>query len=150
MMTPSNAEPADDDPDAPSSIRAVQMENRLIVFAVRVCTLSESLPQTFSGRHVASQLFRAGTAPAAQYAEAQGAESRPDFIHKLKIAVKELRETQVWLKFITQMNYPIDPNPEPIRKEADELISILVKSIQTAQRNHHARKPSAKHPPQSP
>ena len=129
------------DSNVSSSIRAVQMENRLIAFAVQVCTLSESLPRTFSGRHVASQLFRASTAPAAHYAEAQGAESRPDFIHKLNVAVKELRETQVWLKFIIQMNYPLDTPPEPILHEANELISILVKSIQTAQRNHRAQKP---------
>jgi four helix bundle protein len=124
-----------------TGIRAVALENRLISFAIRVCDIAEELPPTAAGRHVCGQLLRSGTSAAPNYAEAQSAESRPDFVHKLKIALKELRETQVWLKFIQQKNYPLASDTESIIKEADELISIFVKSIQTAQRNHQPKSP---------
>jgi four helix bundle protein len=73
------------------------LEKRLIDFAVRVIGVVEALPGTRAGNHVANQLVRCGTSPAPNYAEAQSAESRNDFIHKLKICLKELRETRVWL-----------------------------------------------------
>ena len=78
------------------------IEDRLIDFAVRTIKLAGSLPKTKAGSHIANQIIRSGTAPAPNYGEAQGAESRSDFIHKMKICLKELRETKVWLKMITK------------------------------------------------
>ena len=80
--------------------RKYDFEERLINFAVRIINIVEALPNTRSGNHIANQLVRCGTAAAPNYGEAQSAESRKDFIHKMKIALKELRETQVWLKII--------------------------------------------------
>ena len=71
------------------------IEDRLIDFAVRIIALIESLPKNKVGKHVGGQLLRSGTSPAPNYGEAQGAESRSDFIHKMKICLKELRETRV-------------------------------------------------------
>ena len=80
--------------------KAFDLQERLIDFAVRIINVVESLPQTRVGKHVAAQLICAGTSPAPNYGEAQSAESRRDFIHKMKIALKELRETLVWLQII--------------------------------------------------
>ena len=77
-----------------------ELEDRLLDFAVRNCHVGEALPDTKVGRHVAGQLVRCCTSPAPNYAEACGAESRNDFIHKMRIALKELRETRAWIKFI--------------------------------------------------
>jgi four helix bundle protein len=77
-----------------------ELEDRLIDFAVRIINVVEALPSSKAGNHVAGQLIRSGTAPAPNYGEAQSAESRKDFIHKMKIALKELRETLIWLTII--------------------------------------------------
>jgi four helix bundle protein len=109
------------------------IEDRLIDFAVRIIKLAGSLPKTKIGSHIANQIIRSGTAPAPNYGEAQGAESPSDFIHKMKICVKELRETKVWLKMIMKANL-IKPESkvEPLIDENDQLISIVVTSIKTA------------------
>jgi four helix bundle protein len=116
--------------------RKYDLQQRLIEYAVRIINLSESLPNSKPGNHVSSQILRSGTSPASNYGEAQSAESTRDFIHKLKIALKELRETDVWLKIIFQAKL-IKPESKlsPIIKETDELISILFKSIETARKN---------------
>ena len=73
------------------------LEDRLIDFAVRIIRTSESLPKSKVGKHIAGQLIRSGTSPAPNYGEeAQSAESRSDFIHRMKISLKELRETRIW------------------------------------------------------
>ena len=76
------------------------LEERLLAFSVRIIKIVEQLPNTRTGNHVAGQLLRAGTSPYPNHGEAQAAESSKDFIHKLRISLKELRETQRWLKFI--------------------------------------------------
>jgi four helix bundle protein len=83
--------------------RDFDLEDRLIDFAVRIIRTAESLPKTKVGNHIAGQLIRSGTSPAPNYGEAQSAESRSDFIHKMKVALKELRETRIW--FLTSVNY---------------------------------------------
>ena len=116
--------------------RDFDLQERLISFAVRVMNVVEALPENRIGNHVAGQLLRAGTAPAPNYGEAQSAESRRDFIHKLKVSLKELRETAVWL-FLIQRKPLIQP-PETLASviaECNELISIFVASIKTAQKN---------------
>ena len=80
------------------------LEDRLVVFAVKISNLVESLPTTISIRNISGQLIRSGTAPALNYGEAKSAESPNDFIHKMKIALKELRESFIALKILRQMN----------------------------------------------
>lgn len=80
--------------------RIYDLEERLISFAIRMLTVAENLPQTKSALHIASQLTRSGTSPALNYGEAQGAESEKDFVHKMRIVLKELRETRVCLLII--------------------------------------------------
>ncbi len=116
--------------------RTFDLEDRLIDFAVRIIGVAESLPKTKVGNHIAGQLIRCGTSPAPNYGEAQSAESRSDFIHKMKICLKELRETKVWLIMIIRANL-IKPKSklEPLINENDELVSIFVSSINTAKKN---------------
>lgn len=109
------------------------LEDRLIDFGSRVIDTVEALPGTVAGRHLGGQLVRSGTAPALHYGEAQAAESRADFIHKMKVALKELRETKVNLKFILKRKYFPEDRLLPLFKENDELIAIFIKSIYTAQ-----------------
>ena len=115
--------------------QANALEDRLVDFAVRIITVVEALPDSKAGKHIAGQLIRSGTSPAPNYGEAQSAESRADFLHKMKVCLKELRETLIWLKIIERK--PLCPKARltPILTESDELISIFVKSIQTAERN---------------
>ena len=109
---------------------------RLVDFAVHVIQLSEQLPATKAGNHVGGQILRSGTSPAPNYAESQSAESTDDFIHKLKVALKELRETEVWLKIIQRAHLvPPSETLHTLALECNELISILVASINTARRN---------------
>jgi four helix bundle protein len=116
--------------------RTFDLEERLIDFAVRIIRIAESLPKTKVGNHIAGQLIRCGTSPAPNYGEAQSAESRSDFVHKMKICLKELREKKVWLIMIIRANL-IKPKSklEPDIIENDELISIFMASIKTAKQN---------------
>ena len=115
-------------------------KNRLVDFAVRIINVVEALPSSKAGNHVAGQLIRSGTAPAPNYAEAQSAESRKDFIHKMKIALKELRETLIWLKIVERKPLCEPTKMTDITKQCDELIAIFVKSVKTAEENQsHVR-----------
>ena len=115
--------------------RNYDLEDRLIDFAIRII-LAESLPKTKVGNHIAGQLIRSGTSPAPSYGEAQSAESRLDFIHKMKIPLKELRETRVWLLRIAKGNLVTSiPELKSLTSENNELISIFVTSISTAKHN---------------
>ncbi len=116
--------------------RKYDLEDRLIDFAIRIIRIVESLPKTKVGNHIAGQLVRSGTSPAPNYGEAQSAESRPDFIHKMKISLKELRETRIWLLIIGKGNL-INKIAElkSLTDENNELISIFVTSINTAKYN---------------
>lgn len=119
--------------------RVYDIEERLISFAVRICSIVESLPSTRVGKHAAGQLIRCGTAPAPNYGEAQSAESRKDFVHKMKLCLKELRETRVWLSFLSRIGIGEGSELDMLISESDELIAIFVKSISTAERNARAR-----------
>jgi four helix bundle protein len=109
------------------------LEGRLIDFAVRIIEVGRALPKTRVGNHIAGQLVRCGTSPAPNYGEAQGAESRSDFMHKMKVCLKELRETRVWLVMIVRAGL-IKPASklDSLIDENNQLIAIFVKSIQTA------------------
>ncbi len=115
--------------------KPADLEDRLVDFAVRIINVVEALPSSKAGNHVAGQLIRSGTAPAPNYGEAQSAESRKDFIHKMKIALKELRETLIWLKIIERKPLCEPAKMTDITKECDELIAIFVKSVKTAEEN---------------
>ncbi len=117
--------------------RTYDLEDRLIEFAVGVCSVVESLPASFLGKHISNQLLRSGTAPAPNYGEAQAAESRKDFVHKMRICLKELRETCVWLMFIQRKELLPAENIEGTLQEGNELIAIFVSSIKIAHRNDH-------------
>ena len=118
------------------SKRDFDLQERLIDFAVRIMGVVEALPGNRIGNHIAGQLARSGTSPAPNYGEAQSAESRKDFIHKMKVSLKELRETHVWLLMI-QRKPSIEPAEKlaPIIAECDEIIAIFVSSISTAEDN---------------
>lgn len=116
--------------------RKFDLDERLIDFAAAIIDVSEALPKTFAGNHIAGQLVRSGTSPALNYGEAQSAESRNDFIHKMKISAKELRETFNCLKIIKKKKWYPEEKLLSLLDENNQLISIFVKSIETAKNNN--------------
>jgi len=109
-----------------------ELERRLIDFAVRVIKVADSLPNSAAGKHIAGQLLRSGTSGAPNYAEARGAESTADFIHKLKIALKELNESCVWLKMICQAELMKHELLNDLIDENEQLCRMLNASVKTA------------------
>ena len=106
----------------------------MIDYAVRIINLSEALPDTRAGKHVATQTLKSGTSPAPNYGEAQSAESNDDFVHKIKIALKELRETRVWLLIATRRGMFKPPEGAKVAlAECEELVRILAKSVKPAE-----------------
>ena len=113
--------------------RSEKLEDRLIDFALAVNEILENLPNTYLGRNLSSQLTRSSTSPALNYGEAQSASSTKDYIHKMRISLKELRETNVGLKIIDRGKLIANQEMLDIaKKECDELIAIFVTSINTA------------------
>ncbi len=109
------------------------LEDRLIDFAVAIINFVETLPNTKSANHLGGQLLRSRTSPALNYGEARAAESRNDFIHKMKVCLKELRESYICLRILHRARlYNSEEQIQFLLKECDELISIFVKSISTA------------------
>jgi four helix bundle protein len=109
------------------------LEERLLEFSVRIIKIVEQLPKTRTGNHVAGQLLKSVTSPYPNHGEAQAAESPKDFVHKLRISLKELRETRRWLKLIQKV--PLIKKSELLNDmidETEELIKIFVTSIKTA------------------
>jgi len=112
------------------------LQDRLINFAVLIIEISKSLTKSYEGMHLSKQIIRSGTSPALHYGEAQSAESRKDFIHKLKWVLKELRETHANLKIIKRAELSDDSDLiDKAQKETHELSSIFVVSAKTARRN---------------
>jgi four helix bundle protein len=121
--------------------RVYDLEDRLVEFASRIIDVVEALPATRAGNYIAGQMVRCGLAPSLLYGEAQGAESRDDFIHKMKIVLKELKETRVCLKLIIKKEMIKPKNRlEGVKEECDELIKIVSKSIETAKKNNKKTK----------
>ena len=117
------------------------LEDRLVEFSCLIIELVEVLPPTRAGNYIAGQLIRCGLAPALLYGEAQSAGSRMDFVHKMKIVLKELKETRVCLKVITRAKMITSSGRiNDIRSENEQLISIIAKSIDTAKKNIEAAK----------
>ena len=127
--------------DGESNRRIFDLEERLLEFASAVIDLSEKLPASRAGNHVAGQILRSGTSPYPNHGEAEAAESRDDFIHKLKVCLKELRETRRWARLIHRKRWAgNEPTLVFILRECEELVRIFFASIQTAQRNALAQK----------
>ena len=112
------------------------LEDRLLELAVQIVELSEALPNTRAANHIAGQLLRSGTSPYGNHGELESVESRKDFVHKLRICLKELRETRRWLRLLARLkkqNAP--PNLSQCLNESEELIRIFAASVRTAERN---------------
>jgi four helix bundle protein len=113
-----------------------ELENRLIDFAAMIIIFANNLDKNYAGNHLVGQIIRSGTSPALNYGEAQSAESMKDFIHKMGVSLKELRETFVCLKIIEKAKLSLNIELLTNAKgEANELISIFVSSIKTAKSN---------------
>ncbi|MCB8928651.1 MAG: four helix bundle protein [Ardenticatenaceae bacterium] len=108
------------------------LEERLVDFAVMIIHLTDKMPSSRAGNHIAGQLLRSGTSPAAHYAEARGAESTNDFVHKLKVGLKELNESRVWLKVTIKSKMMPHEDLSHIYQECDELCRIVNASIKTS------------------
>jgi four helix bundle protein len=120
--------------------RKYDLEDRLVKFSVLIISLVESLPNTLAGKYLGSQIIRSGLSPALNYGEAKSPESINDFIHKMKVSLKELRETFIGLKIIKER--PMMQKTELLEScinECNELISIFVKSIQTAEKRRETK-----------
>jgi four helix bundle protein len=117
-------------------MKSSELEERLIAFAVDIIKMVDSTPSTKAGNHLAGQLVRSGTAPALNYGEALGAESKKDFVHKISVVLKELRESHITLQILYRSELYADKSfNEKLIKEANELISIFVKTVVTSKRN---------------
>lgn len=111
------------------------LPNRLLDFAARVGMMTDALPaRKRLARHIAGQLVRCSSSPGATYEEAHGAESRADFIHKLSLGLKELRESHYWLRLIVRSQFISAKRMEKLVDEADQLCRIFAKSIVTAKK----------------
>jgi len=114
--------------------RKDELSERLLGFTVRIIKLVNALPKTLVGRHLATQLLSSGTSPGANYEEACGAESRADFIHKLGVVLKELKESRFWLKVIGRAGLVPPQRLAPLLIECEELCAIIAQSIITAKK----------------
>jgi len=124
-----------------SASKGYDLEDRLLEYAVRVIHVTESMKRSQAGVHIADQSLRSGTAPYGNHGEAEGAESRADFIHKIRICYKELRESRRWLRLVKRAELISKPGLlDDLLREADELVRIFAKSIQTAASNGRTQK----------
>ena len=116
-----------------NGLQTYDLEERLICCAAEIIRLTERLPHTRAGNHVANQLLRSGTSPLPNHGEAKAAESRDDFVHKISICLKELRESRRWLRLIHRVPLTRDSKQvKVLAGETEELIRIFAKSVRTA------------------
>src|SRR5438552_4116621 len=116
--------------------RQYDLEDRLLEFTAKIVRLVESLPNTRAGNHIAGQLLRYGTSPLSNHGEVEAAESRKDFLHKLRICLKELREIRRWLRLVSRLKKLGEPaNLRACLNEVEELIRIFAASVKTAEKN---------------
>jgi len=116
-----------------------ELLDRLIDFAARIGKVVDALPDTRMGRHVAGQLVRSGTSPAPNYEEGCAAESRADFIHKLSICLKELRESRCWIRLIIKTEMLPEYRMGELLDECNQLSNIIGQSVVTAKKNRDAK-----------
>ncbi len=115
------------------------LSDRLVDFAVEVIKIVDALPKTVAGKHVGGQLIRAGTSGGSNYEEACGAESRPDFAHKMSIVLKELKETRFWLRLIRRTKMLDLKHTDPVLDECEQLCAIVAKSIITTKQRRASK-----------
>ncbi len=108
------------------------LSERLLDFAARIGKVINALPDTRMGRHVSGQLVRCGTSPAPNYEEGCAAESRADFVHKLSICLKELRESRLWIRLIVKGELLPEKRMADLLDESTQLCNIIAQSIVTA------------------
>jgi four helix bundle protein len=120
--------------------RVFDLEDRLLDYAAAIVRLVEELPKSRAGNHVAAQLLRSGTSPLPNHGEAESAESPADFIHKLKVCLKELRETKRWLRLVARIPALPAHAVDPLLAETVELIRIFAASIRTAEKRSEQTK----------
>ena len=111
------------------------LEDRLVKFACLCLCVCDILPVTKSGQNLEYQLSKSGTAPALLYGEVQAAESRADFLHKMRVLLKELRETRINLRIIKEKTVVENKIVDDCLKECNELVAIFTKSVETAKNN---------------
>ena len=111
------------------------LEDRLLEFTARLLKLVDALPTSRAGNHIAGQLLRCGTSPFANHGEVQAAESRKDFIHKLGVCFKELKEIKRWLRLIARVELIPAKRVRLLLQETEELLRIFSASIRTAEKN---------------
>jgi four helix bundle protein len=111
------------------------LEDRLLDFSARIIRLVDALPNTRSANHVAGQLLRCGTSPYGNHGEVEAAESRRDFVHKLRICLKELKESRRWLRLLQKAGLVPMQKMVAILRETEELIKIFFASVRTAEKN---------------
>lgn len=113
-----------------------ELEDRLIDFAVSIVEITEKMSNSYASKYYANQLLRSGSSPALHYGEVRSAESNRDFIHKVNVILKELRESFNCLKVIERTKlHPTESVIKSARTECNELISVFVASVNTAKRN---------------
>jgi four helix bundle protein len=121
-----------------------EMSERFMSFVVKILKLENQLLKTYSGRHIYGQLFRSGTSSGANFEEARAGESNADFIHKMQIVLKELRESHYWIKLLiaTQLTPSLTDNLTSLLIDSQELKNIIAKSVVTAKFKIANSKPS--------
>jgi len=111
------------------------LEERLLDFSARIIRLVDALPNTRAANHIAGQLLRCGTSPYGNHGEVEAAESRRDFVHKLRICLKELKESRRWLRLLQKARLVPERKMAAILGETEELIKIFFVSVRTAEKN---------------
>ena len=125
--------------ETPGQVRGDELEERLIDFAVRIVKLTAALPKTSAGNHMAGQILRSGTSPAPNYGEARGAESPADFLHKIRVVLKELNETKIWLKIIKKSNLVAPDKMESLLNESTQLCRIFYRIRQNRENTNEVK-----------
>ena len=113
-------------------LRGDELADRLVEFGVRVIRMTGALPKNYAGKHVAQQLLRSATSAGANYEEARGAGSKRDFVHKVALTLKELKESGYWLRLVCEAGLLAPKRAEPLSEECAELCAIMAKSLKTA------------------
>jgi four helix bundle protein len=126
-----------------ASRTTIDIQNRTFVFGVRIIKFVDRLPHTLSATELGKQLLRSGTSVAANLEEANGAESKSDFIHKVSIAYKEARETRLWLGMIKAAILPNAAEVQDLHTECDEIVRILFAILRKARSTRAASQPGS-------
>jgi four helix bundle protein len=106
-----------------------ELSERVLDYGLRTIKVVESLPKTLVGRRIGDQLLRSATSVGANFEEAQAAESRDDFVHKLQVALKELPESNYWLRLLAKAGALPEQRFAPLLDESNQLVAMLSKAV---------------------